>query len=73
MTITSKEARNIAKSYSLGGGDSYLEKLCNRIKVAAVDGRFSLEMDFVYAGTITELRQLGFVVTVDNQGVVISW
>lgn len=72
MIITSKEARNIAKSYGLGGG-SYLEKLCNRIKVAAVDGRFSLEMDFVYADAITELRQLGFVVTVDNQGVVISW
>lgn len=71
MTITAKEANNMAKGYSMGG--SYLDKVCNRIKVAATDGRFSLEMDFVYAGTITELRQLGFVVTVDNQGVVIKW
>ena len=71
MLINAQEARELSNKYF--PSTDYVVIICRRIRTAAVDGRRSLELDFVAATSIPEIRKLGFNVDVFPDGVVITW
>lgn len=69
--FNAEDARKISKKYV--ATTDYLTKILHRIEVAATDGRRSLDLDFITEYVINDIRNLGFNVFVDNNGVTITW